>query len=309
MAAHGGFCSCSGTLVDAPSPGGGRSLKIGENNKALPTDRVYFSYNHFDNAMHSVGFDVPNRTFSVDRYTLGVEKTCSEGLWSAEVRVPFGGGFNLSTTDFGTNGGDVGNMAVIVKRLLHRNATGAVSAGLGIDTPTGGDVTGRTILSDYVYYNDAVRLSPWIGFLCAPDDSLFYQGFLQVDVPTNGNRVDLNGARLGSVSDQTLMMFDLQAGYWLYRDQSAHCLTGLATLLELHYTTTVQDADQVVGTDGNQYFVFTNTDNRVDIVNLTVGLQAEMGMTTLSVGGVFPLRTGSNRAFDAELQVFLNRRF
>ena len=297
------------SLIDLPAPGGGRHLKITENNKALPMDRVYFSYNHFDNARQSVGLDVPNRTIPIDRYTLGVEKTFFDGQWSAEVRLPFGGGYHLSATDFGTQNGDVGNVGIILKRLLYSTPYGAIGGGLGIDTPTAGDVIGRTRSSEFVFYNDAVHLSPWVGFLRAPDDCFFYQGFLQVDVPTNGNRVDFGGNRLGTVADQTLMLIDLEAGYWLYRDRSARCLTGLASILEFHYTTTMQDADLIGGTDGDQYLIFTNTDNRVDIANLTVGLHAEMGMTTLSVGGVFPLSTNSNRIFDAEVQVFLNRQF
>lgn len=301
------FDPAYGTLVEVP--GGGRRVKIAENNKALPMDRVYFMYNHFDNAAESYGLEVPGRTFSIDRYTLGVEKTFCDGLWSAEVRLPLGGGYGLTATDFSVEGGDVGNLAIIVKLLLHSSADGALGAGLGIDVPTAGDVAGVTPYSDYVFYNDAVHLSPWIGFLRAPGERLFYQGFVQVDVAANGNRAEFDGTRLGTVSDQTLLLADLEAGYWLYRNPRARCLNGLASILELHYTTTLEDADRISGGDGAQAMIFTNTANRVDLLNLTVGLHAELGLTTLSIGGVFPLREDSDRTFDAELQVFLNRRF
>lgn len=298
-------------VVDIPAPGGGQRVKIGENNKALPTDRIYFSYNHFDNALVTGGYNVPQRTFSVDRYTLGAEKTFCDGQWSAELRMPLGGGYHLSTPNFGTVGGDVGNLALILKRLLYTSDNCAVAGGLGIDTPTGEDVTGQTQGTDFTFYNDAVHLSPWVGFLHASDDScFFYQGFLQVDVATNGNRVDFDANRIGTISDQTLMLIDLETGCWLYRNPCAELITGLASVLEFHYTTTMVDADRIGGIDGGgQYLAVTNIENRMDIANLTVGLHAEMGLTTLSIGGVFPLSTNSNRTFDSEVQLFLNRRF
>lgn len=296
-----------GILVDVPPAGGSRHVKIAENNKALPMDRVYFEYHHFQNALQSGG---PwGRTFSIDRYTLGLEKTFRDGLWSAEFRMPFGGAYSYTVPGLGVEGAEVGNLAITLKRLLYSTSSTSVAGGLGIGVPTGGDITGQTWGGDYALYNDAVHLSPWLGFLRAPNDRLFYQGFLQVDVATNGNRVDLDGSRIGTLCDQTLMFVDLETGYWLYRDPYARCLNGLASILELHYTTTLQDADVVSGSDGFQSLTFTNMYNRVDVLNLTVGLHAEMGKTALGVGAVFPLSTSTNRTFDAEVQMFLNRQF
>ena len=48
-------------------PGGGaRRVKIAENNKALPMDRVYFSYNHFQNALQGASFLGTPRAMSID---------------------------------------------------------------------------------------------------------------------------------------------------------------------------------------------------------------------------------------------------
>jgi hypothetical protein len=45
-------------------------------------------------------------------------------------------------------------------------------------------------------------------------------------------------------------------------------------------------------------------------LNLTVGLHTEiLNRTICRVGGVLPLRTGDDRAFDAEVQIQLERRF
>ena len=292
--------------LDIPPAGAHRRMKIADNNKALPVDRIYFLYHHFQNALV---VSPPDRTFSVDRYSIGLEKTFSDGLWSAEFRMPFGGGYNLATPGFGVEGANVGNLAITLKRLLYRSRYTAAAGGLGIDVPTGGDVTGQAGVSNYTLFNDAVHLSPWVGCLHAPNDRFFYQAFLQVDVATNGNRVTFGDNRLGTIGDQTLMFLDLEMGRWLYRNPRARCLNGLAAILELHYATTLQNTELVGGTDGQGYLQFSNTDNRVDVLNLTVGLHAQMGRTTLTVGGVLPLREDSNRTFDAEIQVFINRLF
>ena len=62
-------------------------LNISENNSAMPTDRLYFSYRHFHNATPTRFFQY-EQDFSVDRYTLGGEKTFWDGMMSFEVRVP-----------------------------------------------------------------------------------------------------------------------------------------------------------------------------------------------------------------------------
>jgi hypothetical protein len=87
-------------------------------------------------------------------------------------------------------------------------------------------------------------------------------------------------------------------------------VTGLAGIVELHYTTTVQDASIVNGSTYGRYFSFGNFSNRVDVLDLTVGLHTELVQHTLCrVAGVVPLRTGADRLFNAEVQVQLERRF
>jgi hypothetical protein len=55
---------------------------------------------------------------------------------------------------------------------------------------------------------------------------------------------------------------------------------------------------------------FSNAENRLDLLNLTSGLQAQLSpLSALRVGAVVPLRNTPDRSFDAELQVSLNRKF
>jgi hypothetical protein len=311
----GGFSSAS-----SPLAGGNRRLKIAENDNTLPQDRVFFLYNHFQNT-GSI-YDAPRggseiqRSLSLDRYIIGFEKTFGEGLWAFEFRMPFGGGYGYESADFGAFAGQIGNLSVVLKRVVYQSDCTVAAVGLCVDTPTGSDATGKGQGVEYNINNQATFLMPYLGILRTPNDKLFYQCFLQVDVPTNGNRIDYvdtvaatNGS-FGVLNDQTLMYADLAVGYWLSRNPCADWVTGLAGVVELHYTTTVQDAGIVNGNTSGRYFSFGNFSNRVDVLDLTVGLHAELAEHTICrVGGVVPLRTADNRLFDAEVQLQLERRF
>jgi hypothetical protein len=135
-----------------------------------------------------------------------------------------------------------------------------------------------------------------------------------VDVPTNGNHVDtLKGPIVGSLGvlqEQTVLYGDVGTGWWLFRNEAARYFTGLAGLVELHYTGTLQDSDFTgfVGPPPNVYF--GNLDQHVNVVNLTVGLHLDVTeMTRCRVAGAFPLTDKNNRVFDSEVLVQLERRF
>ena len=309
------------TLVEASLPlaGGSRRVKIGEDNLPLTQDRIHFMYNHFQNALQVDASGavpgLPLQSFSVDRYTIGWEKTFLDRLWSVELRMPLANGMDFATTDFGLSSGSVGNLAILLKRMVYQSDNMAVAAGLGIDTPTGSEVRGYLTPTSFVMRNQAVHLMPYIGLLEVPSERLFYQCFLQVDVPTNGNRVDYSdpvagAGTFGVLSEATLLYADVSIGYWLFRDRPGRVLRGLAWLGELHYTTSLERPAAISGTPSTIGFEFQSAANPIDLLNLTVGLHAEIARcTTCRVAGVFPLRSGDDRAFDSEIQVQLQRRF
>ena len=227
--------------------------------------------------------------------------------------MPLAGRTDFSTPDFGVSGGDVGNLAVIVKRLVYRCDTLAVSIGLGIDTPTGSDVTGFatspvpvTKSATFVVHNEAVHLLPYAGFVSTLGERFFYEGFVQVDVAANPNHVDYRnnaGPGTGDLSEQNLLYFDLAGGYWLYRNPCAWTLTGVAGMVELHYTTSPGYRCGRVAFSSPAWLTFENFANRVDVLDLTVGIHVELGKCAVGrVGAVVPLRTGDDRSFDSELQ-------
>jgi hypothetical protein len=296
--------------ADVGLAGGARRMKIAENNKALPMDRIIFMYNHFNTALAADEdvFAAPGpQRFSVERFTVGFEKTFGDGLWSVDVRMPFTNEYNFDSATFDISGGHIGNLAVSLKRLLYEADDVAVAGGLGIDLPTGSDVVGAFPGSSFTVHNDAVFLMPYLGLLATPGDRTFIHAFAQLDVVANGNRVDVAGVVpfSGTQTDQTLLYLDASVGRWLYRNPSADYVTGLAALVELHYTSTLKDEDRF----GTPVILFTQPSNRRDILNLTFGLHGEIAQTDVRVGAVFPLRDKPDRLFSSEVQVQVNRRF
>lgn len=307
-----------------PSSGGGGPVKVSENNRALPTDRLTFSYSHFHNAFQftqSFLFGPANtQMFPLDRYTLGFEKTFADGTWSCEIRLPLQSAFQFQSFSVNGAGGSMGNLSVILKRLLYLDQELALAAGLGIETPTGSNFTVTDLssipTSQLVFQNDAAHLLPYIGALWGGDRPYFINVFLQFDFATCGNRIDAGDVdgpfnTLGRCNPQNLLFFDLGYGYWLYQNDAGSGLASLAAILELHYTSTLQDTDLVRGNAGGRVVNFTNNFNRFDILNLTAGLQAQFNtLTFLRVACVVPLGARDDqRFFDAEVQVQLNRRF
>jgi hypothetical protein len=306
---------------DLPLAGGASRLKVADNNRALPTDRIYFTHNHFHNAVEYaatdfVGFGVSRARTEAnsDRFVLGAEKTFLDGDWSAEVRLPLTNRFRLLSPAglSEVEGGNVGNFSVIVKRLLYETDTSAAVIGIGIDTPTGNEVTLTGPGTRVVFQNQAVHLAPYVGIATTPSPRMFFQGFMQCDVPTNGNRIDIEdplglvpGVSAGSYDEQVLFALDVAAGYWLYDCPEADYFQGLAAIVEYHYTTTLDDTDSV------DFFGFrlTNDFNRVDASNLTIGLEAKVAKTSFRVATTLPLTNEENRQFDAEIIVQVNRQF
>jgi len=219
------------------------------------------------------------------------------------------------------SGGNVGNLAVVLKSLLYLDDNLAVGAGMAIDTPTATDITSRLGTTNLRFENQAVHVLPYIGFIWSAGDptwgwgdGLFVSGFAQIDVATNSNPVHFVDQGLvqplGKLTEQNLGFLDLAVGYWLYRDPSAERLTGLAAVTEIHYTTTLQDADVLAGENNVASIVIGGGQNRFDVVNGTIGVQALLfDASSLRVAGVFPLGNENHRLFDSEVQVQFNRRF
>src|SRR5262249_12540245 len=114
------------------------------------------------------------------------------------------------------------------------------------------------------------------------------------------------------------------------RNPEARWVTGIAPTLELHYTTTLENANIVqLASDGvRRPFDLAgnllptgasipepgpqvgNQRNRVDILDLTVGTTFEISnRATLAAAFAFPLLGGDNRVFDWEFLLEFNYYF
>ena len=278
--------------------------------------------NHFHNAhqFQEIDFTGPpslvQRQEPIDRFTVGVEKTFLDGDWSVEVRLPMVASLAVQGQTFAVNGGNWGNLAVIVKRLLYADDTIALAAGLGIDTPTGSDFESEFVGTTLRLENDALHLLPYLGIVIDPGNGLFLMGYMQIDIATTGNEVVVGpqgtaGQSVGRFNEQNLLYFDVGGGYWLYDNPYGECVTGVAAMLEFHYTTAIQDADQIDFGQQSGSGVITTLGNRFDVVNVSTGVNVAIGeWSNLRVAGVFPLGSDfDQRFFDAEVQVQYNQRF
>jgi hypothetical protein len=284
--------------------------------------------------------------------------------------------FGVATTPQNTLGHEDtewGDLTIILKGLLcqNRSAGFAVSGGMAVTAPTGQDTHLGVI--DYagnpsrptavlqrqqtiVIANETASLSPFVAGLYAPNERLFTQGFLSVEVPVGSSRITYNDQHFGFpagtgaflpigppnatnvssidyINEQTLLHLDWNIGYWIYRAPESRCLTGIAPCFEVHYTSTLDNADVVqLPSDGsfvipavplNQLPLRTNVPfvpapgpvvggqhNRLDIVDLTFGTTFLLGSrTTLATAFTIPVTNGANRTFDWEYQLQLNYYF
>lgn len=285
------------------------------------------------------------KSFDVHRFTFGLEKTFFDGLTSAEIRIPFSRTLSsdlyVSNNNIpGDEGTEFDNISLAFKSLLYRTERLAVSTGLIVNLPTADDVfivqqlpdaldlsTGgsRTLGHTLLVRNESVHLSPFLGYLLTPSRRTFVQGFAQFDLPLNKNETIftpiVDGTALpemaSDLDEQALLQLDIGAGYWIYQNPNANWLTGVASMLELHYTTTLENADmkRYLITAGNTSYnaVFGNSANRLDILNLTIGAAWQFReRSTVSTGFVLPLNKGQqdqNFLFDWEFQLQLNYQF
>ena len=320
--------------VPVPLAGGSRRIKAAENNQVMPLNRVYGTFNYFHNAYQGIvanpfaGTTVRSvQSESLIQYTFGVEKTFLNDYFSIDLRMPFTSGVDLGVSDpleaispsSTANSGEVGNLSTSIKALLLTSGESAISGGLQISIPTGSDavIVDRVAGNTYRVQNDAVHLMPFIGAYHPFGDSWWLQSFLQVDTPANGNAVLANGVNIGRLTAQTLLYSDVSLGKWLYRNPSnsprrgGRGVTGIASLLELHYTSSLTDADIFSVAPGPGF------ENRFDALNLTAGLLVEFSEKwRLNIAGAFPLKGGrwdggrtEDRFFDSEFSFHLNRFF
>ncbi len=303
--------------ITLPIAGGDRRQKLTEHASPIPTNRVFFSYNYFNNPL----VDVNNNVIDVNRYLFGVERMFLNRNASIEFRAPLLNGVAAVQDQDGQTiyrDTEFGNITLTPKFLLHRDRCGAVSTGLGIVFPTAPDgrVSSGNLTVDVE--NLAYHLQPFIAFHRTPSREVWGTFTTQFDFATAGNRVvsTESGRVLADelFNDQHLMFLDLSVGRWLHR-QNCGRLRGIAAIFELHYTTTLNDTDVVqagrdASSQGGPADVLANTANRLDVLNGTVGMRfAGSQQNSVTIAGVAPLRGDADSLFDGEFIIQWNHGF
>ena len=284
-------------------------LRVSDNNSALPQDRIYLDYNYFKNTA------LLPESVDVSRFAPGFEKTFADGLGSVEIRMPMAETLNSNfeaSLPADTSHYEFGNLGLITKLVLISDEDWVIAAGLGISVPTGDDlrISLFGVEDTLKIENDSVHLLPYLALAYSPENrSDFAHAFLTFDFDTNGNAVfGDQGAGLESIgtwNDQSLVTLNLAYGSWLYENRSCrHRLQGIAWSTELHYTATISDPDVL----SSGIYALGDPASELSLLNATIGGHVQLGKTTFSAGFVTPL-TSSDRVFDGELRLFVNRAF
>lgn len=311
------ICACDRSppfqvVTEFLTGGGSRYTPVSENNRPLPTDRVFFVYNGFNNAV-TTNILTTGNTFDSDlhRYTMGFEKTFFEGTSSIELRLPLLNSIDIQSPDYVSSSGNVGNLTLIYKHLLAETEDTAVAAGLGLGLPTGDELEGRSGNTEFTLRNQATYLLPYLGLMHTIGENAFVTAFTQIEIAASGDDFDVAGrGTIGRLNAPTFGRFDLGGGYWLIRDPGLKYVSGVALIAEVHYLTTLSDADEIIDNGVTNDFALAGSDNRVDYLNVTTGVHWQITpLSNLRVSGVFPMRRDPDRQFDSELQVSFNRNF
>lgn len=268
----------------------GGSFKIAENERPIPEDRVFFTYNYFQDvpgAMQTpslpiattangppglaLGLVPPYGTY-VQREVFGFEKTFLDGMASFGMRAPFvqqqGG---IAPAD-----SFLGDLSFIFKAVGYSFGSDAVTGGLVLTVPTGPGI--QTVDGDIHPF----LFQPWVGGV-ATAGNFFAIGFASVVIPTDDRY-------------PTMLFTDLQVGVVAYQNPFAGLVTYVAPISEIHMTNPLNHRDQ------------TSVLAVPDLVVLTEGVQVGIGpAASVSIGVAVPI-TGP-RPFDWEALVQFNLRF
>ena len=290
-------------MVNLPAGGGAgvRRIKLAENNSPQPRDRIFFSYNFYNDVLGGFG--------DVNGYTFGLEKTFHGGNCSLEMRLPLANTLagDQMATRRAAKGNELGDLTTSFKTIIAQSDRCLMSAGLGVGIPLSDDARvflpdGRQILR---WNSESVRLLPYFALLSTPNAKWFWQAFWQLDIDLNGSSVDGNLAggplqRLGRLDDPTLMFVDLGAGRRLYDNPQGSIIQDVSAVAELHYSATLEKAGEIRHGD----FYVRGFANHLNILNATLGLAVRTaGNIAIRPAMALPLSTDNNRAFDYEAMV------
>jgi hypothetical protein len=299
----------SGT-AGVPFAGGSDRLIVARNNSALLRNRFYTIFDHSSGAF-SLGSQPPvgsptSTTAALDRVVVGAEHVFWEGRASIEVRLPISSDRDYSFDRLSLQSdGVIGNVGLVTKVQLAKSPTWALAGGIASQIPTAQGVSGQFGGRSFQVDSNVYCVSPFLALTAAPNSDWFYNGFAQVDFALGDSSVKAFG-QSRSYDDPTLLRLNAGGGRWFFR-RNHGLLRGMAGMCELHYTTALDDSNDVtlIGT-GAAVTLGSTAGRSLDVLNLTSGLHLEFqGGSNARVAASVPLNNGQ-RFSDATLMVQFN---
>ncbi|MBM3997611.1 MAG: hypothetical protein FJ303_26205 [Planctomycetes bacterium] len=208
------------------------ALKIAENEGVRPQDRVFGSYNYYNNVLGIA---------DVHREIIGFEKTFLNGNASIGLRVPF----YQSIADSGRNQAAFDDLTVILKYAVINRPDVVVSTGIAVTVPTGPGY--QPIVGDA---RDVTYLQPFIGAYYGKGN-VYVHGFSSFVYPTD-------------TVAPAVWFNDLGVGY--FWQLKGRWLTAIVPTAEVHVTTPMNHRSQAdperrrdtVDLTGGAHFLFGN---------------------------------------------------
>jgi hypothetical protein len=247
-------------------------FKISDNDSPKPQDRIFITYNFYDNVNPNFSTNKTN----VHRELFGFEKTILDGNASFGLRLPF----DQVTGD--GSGNNVGDLTITSKYAFMNNPENGnvVSGGFLITVPTGKSFSsgGSSI--------NPVFLQPWLGFLLNPGDA-YVHGFVGTIIPTDS-------------SVPLLITTDVGLGYWMYRTELDDAiLRGVAPTVEFHINNPLTHRYSSTSTDSVTL---------ADQVDLTAGT-VFMGRRGSQIGAAIGFPLTGPQPFSLEMIFSFNLKF
>jgi hypothetical protein len=168
----GGGFNLGGAQFGAPVAVARGAFKIGENGVARPQDRVFATYNYYNNVLGAL---------DVHREMGGFEKTFAGGDASIEVRLPF---VQNHVQNDGGQEDDIADLTFILKYALVNRADSVLSVGLATTAPTGPVPSMLILRPDGFERVHPWQLQPFVGYYQAFGD-WYVQGFSSAMIPTD----------------------------------------------------------------------------------------------------------------------------
>ncbi|MFL5340611.1 MAG: hypothetical protein ACJ8F7_10715 [Gemmataceae bacterium] len=242
--------------------------KITDNESPRPTDRVFYTYNYFNDVNIGVNPGLPG--VGLARHMVGFEKTLLDGDCSFGMRLPF----STITNTGGADGTFAGDLSLIFKyAFVNDRQTGDVlSGGLMLTVPTGQDIvvdqpnplTGVVDGTTQDRFHPVI-FQPFAGFIRSFNERLYVHGFTAVAVPTDAR-------------DVTIMWNDLGVGYRLYRNPNDRFIQAVIPTWEWHLNTPFTHRS-----------AFTQPIGFSDQLNMTGGCYFQFPRSLLGVAAGFPV--------------------